>query len=83
MNEDLDLSEFYAEQHHAGGVCSVRTLMTEMKPDDLPKFQVALGRSELQHSAITAWCRKKGYRIGPESIGRHRRGLCQCEPSDG
>ena len=62
--------------------CSVRVLLDTLKGTELDALVAMLGTpekrdgwsSEAIYDALTA----EGYKVGRQSVGRHRRGRCKC-----
>ena len=63
-----------------GPPCSVALLLSELKGDDRQAVIEALGDPKVPATAIDRALLKEGHRVGSNSLQRHRRGECSCEP---
>lgn len=62
--------------------CTVRAVLSDLdagNPDLAAQLRTALGSPRYRHSDISAHLRRRGVNLGPDTISRHRRGLCRCE----
>jgi len=50
----------------------------QLEPEELEKMRAALNAPEVATMAIWRWLEKKGVKVGPETVKRHRRGECYC-----
>lgn len=72
------LEEAATEARRPGGKCSLGPLLA--MEGFGPELQ-ALLESGHSNNTVSAVLKKHGYEIGPASVGRHRRHLCQCPTS--
>lgn len=76
----VDLSDYYAEQMVAGPRCPIALTLAQMSADEAARLNSALASHDLDGTAIARRLRKLGYTVRAQSIQRHRRGVCHCEP---
>lgn len=63
-----------------GPLCTVTRALKALPPDQAAKVQRALDSPEIQHQAIYRAINQMGleFRVGKDSVGRHRIGDCAC-----
>lgn len=59
--------------------CGVRTLLSQLEPDDFDAVVTALADPRMTGTAIQRALTKNGHDIGIATIQRHRREACACE----
>lgn len=63
-----------------GPRCGVAIALEEMPKDIVAKFTAAMGNTHAPASKISVALKELGYLVAAETIARHRRGACSCEP---
>lgn len=76
----LDLDTALAQTApRKGPSCSVGKLLAELDPDQRAKLEAALADREVQTAHLTrALVLAADRRFDPASVGRHRKGTCNC-----
>lgn len=76
--DDPDLAEFIELSKLGRVECSVSVVLRDLNDDDRRKLEAALASDEVRHAAISKWLAKRDYRVGGQTISRHRKGECHC-----
>jgi len=75
----LDEMHAIALNAQRGTPCWVRSKTRGLSAEDADTLDAALGDSGIMSSTISTWLDRRGVRVGQQSIGRHRRGVCACD----
>jgi hypothetical protein len=58
--------------------CRVRNLKSKLSKEDLETLEIALKDDLITTASISRALKKEGHMISVHSLGRHRRGDCNC-----
>ena len=58
--------------------CRMGLLLDGLEPDERAALKAALADGRRTSTWIVATLGRNGHEIGPETVGRHRRGTCRC-----
>jgi hypothetical protein len=60
--------------------CSLAKVFRVLNDEDADGLRIMLAvDSGWTHADISTQMRNEGHRVAPETIGRHRRGVCRCD----
>lgn len=71
------LAEIEQQSTTRSGTCSVALVLVRMSTAEAEELRQAMA-GHYQSTAIARALKARGYRIESQSVGRHRRGDCQC-----
>lgn len=63
-----------------GGGCGVAKIMAAMDKALADELRAALDMADLPGQAIAAELKRRGFDVAGNTIQRHRRKVCSCEP---
>lgn len=73
------LDEVKQDVNPSGPKCSIRTLRTQLSPEDLADFDRLILDVTVKSSTLSRALTNRGHKVGAHVIARHRRGDCTCE----
>lgn len=75
------MDEIQANRKRTGTECSVSVVAADLAPSDRADLHAALADPSVSVAAISRALKGRGVRLGVNSLGRHRRRDCHCEPT--
>lgn len=76
----IALIEEAAKTSGPGGKCSVGLLLKQLDDGDRTDLEQAIGTETIPAAVIARTMRSLGYKCPDDSVMRHRRKVCACEP---
>lgn len=73
------LDDIMSEKPRLSLKCSVAILKEQLDKKDRDDLETALDDVMIQSTIIARVLERKGHKISPNAIARHRRGACSCE----
>jgi hypothetical protein len=62
-----------------GPPCTVSLILQQMSKDEVKDFELACADASIAGTIIAKVLARRGYKVTPPAIRRHRRGECRCE----
>jgi hypothetical protein len=72
------LADIEAETRGSGPRCTVQRILGEIDPAEVAELEQALDSDRYTGNAIARALSKRGFKVGPDTILRHRRRDCSC-----
>lgn len=73
------LEDMKADEIKKGPPCSLEVVLREMKNPDREDLLEAMKDPTIMATTISRVLARRGVKVGPQAIRRHRNGECRCE----